>query len=43
MSENIDAELTCAALNMAIRTRRPGNDLIHHSDRGVQYASLAYR
>jgi len=43
MSETIDAELTCAALNMAIRLRRPGNGLIHHSDRGVQYASLDYQ
>jgi putative transposase len=43
MSERIDSELTCAALNMAIRSRRPGNGLIHHSDRGVQYASLAYQ
>lgn len=42
-SENIDAELTCAALNMAIRLRRPGNDLIHHSDRGVQYAAEAHQ
>jgi putative transposase len=43
MSENIDAELTCSALNMAIRQRHPANGLIHHSDRGVQYASLAYK
>jgi putative transposase len=43
MSENIDSDLTCAALNMAIRLRHPDNGLIHHSDRGVQYASLAYQ
>ena len=27
------------ALNMALGQRRPGDDLIHHSDRGVQYLS----
>jgi putative transposase len=43
MSERIDSDLTSAALNMAIRLRHPDNGLIHHSDRGVQYASLAYQ
>lgn len=43
MSQNIDSELTCAALNMAIKDRRPANGLIHHSDRGVQYAAEAYQ
>jgi putative transposase len=28
---------------MAISAQRPGAGLIHHSDRGVQYASAAYR
>ena len=28
---------------MAIATQRPGAALIHHSDRGVQYASADYR
>jgi transposase InsO family protein len=28
---------------MAIATQRPGAGLIHHSDRGVQYASAEYR
>jgi putative transposase len=42
-SEKINSELTCAALNKAIRLRRPGNGLIHHSDRGVQYAADAYQ
>jgi putative transposase len=38
----LDAELALAALQMALATRplRPG--LVHHSDRGVQYASQAY-
>ena len=28
---------------MAIKAQRPGAGLIHHSDRGVQYASTEYR
>ena len=38
----LEAELALAALDMALATRtlRPG--LVHHSDRGVQYASQAY-
>jgi transposase InsO family protein len=43
LSRQIDTELTLAALQMAIITRapwRPG--LIHHSDRGVQYAANDY-
>lgn len=39
MSDTIDAELVCDALTMAVNQRRPGPGLIHHSDRGVQYAS----
>jgi putative transposase len=39
MSENIDAKLVSSALKSAIRSRRPGGNLTHHSDRGVQYAS----
>ena len=35
--------LPLAALAMAIATQRPGAGLIHHSDRGVQYASAEYR
>jgi len=36
-------ELTIAALQMAISSRRPGPGLVHHSDRGSQYAARAYR
>jgi putative transposase len=32
-----------AALRMAISAKRPNAGLIHHSDRGVQYASEDYR
>lgn len=42
ISKNIDRELTLAALDMAIESRKPDVGLIHHSDRGVQYACDAY-
>jgi len=42
MSEQIDAELALGALEMALGHRRP-EQLVHHSDRGSQYASGAYR
>jgi len=39
----IDSDLTLAALRMALKNRSPlPRDLIHHSDRGVQYAASAY-
>ena len=34
--------LAMAALEQAIATRQPGAGLVHHSDRGVQYASAEY-
>ena len=43
MRAHRDAELALTALRAAIATRRPAPGLIHHSDRGVQYASTAYR
>ena len=43
MDDHLRTELPLAALNMAISTRQPGANLIHHSDRGVQYASSDYR
>lgn len=43
MSETMPQELTLAALNMAVTNRRPGPGLLHHSDRGGQYAAHAYR
>jgi transposase InsO family protein len=43
LSRRIDADLVCAALEMALRRRGPQGDLVHHSDRGVQYASEAMR
>ncbi len=42
LSRQIDAHLALEALEMALTQRRPAPGLIHHSDRGVQYAGLAY-
>lgn len=42
LSRTIDTTLTLAALDQALTTRQPPPELIHHSDRGVQYASAAY-
>lgn len=42
LSRRIDASLTLSALEMALAGRRPEPGLIHHSDRGVQYASSEY-
>jgi putative transposase len=43
MGKHHDAELVSTALRMALQQRRPGADLIHHSDRGSEYASLCYQ
>jgi len=43
MRETLEAELAVSALRMAVGARRPAPGLIHHSDRGVQYACEAYR
>jgi putative transposase len=42
LSRRIDTSLTLAALERALAARRPGPGLVHHSDRGVQYACRAY-
>lgn len=39
MADQIDAALVCDALAAALMQRRPGAGLLHHSDRGVQYAA----
>jgi putative transposase len=43
ISREIDTQLTLAALEAAVRNRRPPAGCIHHSDRGSQYASAEYR
>jgi putative transposase len=44
LEHGLDASLAVAALDQALAARKPAKgSLIHHSDRGVQYASLAYR
>lgn len=43
MGDTLDATLTISALEMAIATRRPAPGLLHHSDRGSQYACEDYR
>jgi len=43
MSSRMKSQLVCDALKMAIWQRRPQAGLIHHSDRGSQYASKAFR
>jgi putative transposase len=43
ISRSMDARIAVAALKSAIRGRQPPKDCIHHSDRGSQYASEAYR
>jgi transposase InsO family protein len=43
MSERIDTALITQALQMAWGRRQPAAGLLHHSDRGSQYASQAYQ
>jgi transposase InsO family protein len=43
MDRTLAVALPLAALRMALRTRRPAAGALHHSDRGRQYSSAAYR
>ena len=43
MRSRMTAQLVCDALTTAIWQRRPAAGLIHHSDRGSQYASQKFR
>ena len=43
MGSTLDTAVPLAALMMALRQRQPRPGLVHHSDRGVQYASADYR
>jgi putative transposase len=42
MADHMRAELVVDALHMAVSRRRPEPGLIHHSDQGSQYVSLAF-
>ena len=42
-SLRLEEDLTLRALDQALADRRPARGLLHHSDRGSQYASRAYR
>lgn len=42
LGRTLEAELAATALRMAFRERQPAPGLVHHSDRGVQYASHDY-
>ena len=43
MSERMTKSLVCDALRAAYWRKKPSADLMHHSDRGSQYCSKAYR
>ena len=43
MEESLQTELSISALRMALRRRQPQPGLLHHTDRGVQYAATDYR
>jgi putative transposase len=42
MANHLRKELVVSALEMALQQRSPEADLIHHSDRGSQYTSIAF-
>jgi putative transposase len=43
MSQSMEKTLVLDALRMALLRRKPGSGVLHHSDRGSQYASEAFR
>jgi len=43
MADHLKSQLAGDALNMALARRKPKAGLLHHSDRGVQYACGEYR
>jgi len=43
MADHLRTELALDALAMALRARRPGANLVHHTDRGCQYTAAAYQ
>ena len=43
LNERLERSVALEALEMAIKDRRPATGLLHHSDRGSQYASHEYQ
>lgn len=43
LSDDMSAEHVVKAFNMAVKNRRTNQELIHHSDRGLQYCSALYQ
>ena len=43
MADHLETDLVADGLHMALQRRRPRAGLLHHSDRGVQYASDDYQ
>jgi transposase InsO family protein len=43
LDRTIDRSLTLRALAMALQRRKPGSELLHHTDRGSQYAATDYQ
>jgi transposase InsO family protein len=42
MADHLRTDLVLDALELALQTRRPAPGLVHHTDRGCQYTSLAF-
>lgn len=42
VADHMRAELALDALEMGLWSRQAGDDLVHHSDRGVQYTAIRY-
>jgi putative transposase len=43
LKDTLRTEIALEALDRALAVEKPAEDLIHHSDRGVQYSSLRYQ
>src|SRR5690606_16712210 len=43
VSDTLRTELALSALEMALKSQKPNPGFVHHSDRGIQYASNRYR
>lgn len=43
LKDSLEAEIALEAFDRAVAVENPGEDVIHHSDRGVQYSCLKYQ